>query len=175
MRSPQIDWASAGAGGLRAVLAAIALLGWSERSPAQTVPASPPGAVQAAAPTGSPEDLETLRERAAAFWAARIALDPVKQWELLEPRGRGRLAPAEYGGVPRAVKYLAYQVEDASVRGYFASVKVRLIVQPVLPTAPQKRVAPAAVVVNDTWVKIKGTWYRSLEQESGRGPNEAQQ
>ena len=85
------------------------------------------------------------------------------------------MAPAEYGGVPRAVKYLAYQVEDANVRGYFGTVKVRLIVQPVLPTAPTRRIAPAAVVVDDAWVKIQGTWYRSLEQEEGRRPVEAQQ
>ena len=85
------------------------------------------------------------------------------------------MAAAEYSGVPRAVKYLAYQVEDANVRGYFGTVKVRLIVQPVLPQATQRRIAPAAVVVDDSWVKIRGTWYRALEQEEGRRPAEAQQ
>jgi hypothetical protein len=135
---------------------------------------------QAKAPAApSPEalarDAEALRERAAEFWKARVALDATKQWELLEPRGRGRMAPAEYGGVPRAVKYLAYQVEDANIKGYFGTVKVRLIVQPVLPSAPTRRIAPAAVVIDDSWVKIQGTWYRALEQEEGRRPAETQQ
>jgi hypothetical protein len=85
------------------------------------------------------------------------------------------MAAAEYGGVQRAVKYLAYQVEDANVRGYFGTVKVRLIVQPVLPNAPQKRVAPTAVVVEDAWIKVRGVWYRSLEQEEGRRATETQQ
>ena len=75
--------------------------------------------------------------------------------------------------MPRAVKYLGYQVEGASVRGYFAKVKVRLIVQPVLPSAPNRAVAPSAVVIDDTWVRIGGTWYRSLEQEDGRAPSES--
>ena len=76
--------------------------------------------------------------------------------------------------MPRVVKYLGYQVEGASVRGYFAKVKVRLIVQPVLPTAPHRQVAPAAVVVDDTWVRIGGVWYRAMEQDEGRGPAESQ-
>jgi hypothetical protein len=132
-------------------------------------PTAPP---PASAPGATAEDVDSLRERAATFWAARIALDSAKQWELLEPRGRGRMSAEEYGGVPRAVKYLGYQVEGASVHGYFAKVKVRLIVQPVLPTAPRRQVAPAAVIVEDTWVRIRGTWYRSMEQEEGRGPME---
>jgi hypothetical protein len=81
----------------------------------------------------------------------------------------------EYAGAPRAVKYLAYQVEDASINGHFATVKVRLIVQPMLPAAPQRQVAPAVVVVNDTWVRIRGTWYRALEQEEAPGPAGTQQ
>ena len=50
----------------------------------------------------------------AAFWAARVAGDPKAQWELLEPRGRGRMTPLEYVPGPGAMKYLAYQVETAA-------------------------------------------------------------
>ena len=147
----------------------------SDGEAATSAKASAPPAPAPPSPEMLARDAEVLRERAAEFWKARIALDATKQWELLEPRGRGRMAPAEYGGVQRAVKYLAYQVEDANVRGYFGTVKVRLIVQPVLPSAPTRRIAPAAVVVDDSWVKIQGTWYRALEQEDGRRPTEAQQ
>jgi len=150
----------------------------STKSGGEAATVAKPSVPAAPAPP-SPEmlarDAEVLRERAAEFWKARVALDATKQWELLEPRGRGRMAPAEYGGVQRAVKYLAYQVEDANVRGYFGTVKIRLIVQPVLPSAPTRRIAPAAVVIDDSWVKIQGTWYRALEQEDGRRPTEAQQ
>ena len=169
-----------GAGGLAGWLVALSLLltWWSAPVPAQT---SPTGPIRAPADESAPatavptEDVENLRQRAAAFWAARVSLDPTKQWELLEPRGQGRVSAAEYGGAPRAVKYLAYQVEEANVRGYFAKVKVRLIVQPVLPTAPHRRVAPSAVLIEDSWVRVRGTWYRVLEQEDGRNQATAQQ
>jgi hypothetical protein len=110
-------------------------------------------------------DVERLRERAAAFWAARVAGDPKAQWELLEPRGRGRLTPLEYVPGPGAMKYLAYQVENATVSGYFADVSVRLLVQPILPVARKSKVGPSSTVVTDRWVRIGGTWYRSLEQQ----------
>jgi hypothetical protein len=74
----------------------------------------------------------------------------------------------EYAGPVRGVKYLAYQVEDATIDRYFAKVKVRLLVQPILPAAPQRQLPAAAVVVDDTWIRVRGTWYRALEQEDGR-------
>jgi len=109
-------------------------------------------------------EVERLRERAAAFWAARVAGDPNAQWELLEPRGRGRFTPLEYVPGPGAMKYLAYQVEDATVSGYFADVSVRLLVQPILPAARKQKIGPSSTVVQDRWVRIGGTWYRSIEQ-----------
>ena len=109
-------------------------------------------------------EVERLRERAAAFWAARVAGDPNAQWEFLEPRGRGRFTPLEYVPGPGAMKYLAYQVEDATVNGYFADVSVRLLVQPILPAARKQKIGPSSTVVQDRWVRIGGTWYRSLEQ-----------
>jgi hypothetical protein len=134
---------------------------------AQSSPAASPAApaVSPAARPASSEDSERLRERAAAFWAARVAGDFNKQWELLEPRGRGRMTPAEYAIDRNAVKYLAYQVEDATVNGYFGTVSVRLLLQPMLPKPGGAPLAPAAVVLPDKWVKIRGTWYHILDQE----------
>jgi hypothetical protein len=110
-------------------------------------------------------EVERVRERAAAFWAARVAGDPNAQWELLEPRGRGRLTPLEYVPGPGAMKYLAYQVENATVSGYFADVSVRLLVQPILPPTRKTKIGPSSTLVQDRWVRIGGTWYRSLEQQ----------
>jgi len=110
-------------------------------------------------------EVERLRERAAAFWAARVAGDPNAQWNLLEPRGRGRFTPLEYVPGPGAMKYLAYQVENATVNGFFADVSVRLLVQPILPAERKTKIGPSSTLVQDRWVRIGGTWYRSLEQE----------
>jgi hypothetical protein len=128
---------------------------------------SPSGAPIASPATPAAAAADRLRERAAAFWAARVAGDSKAQWELLEPRGRGRLTPAEYDASGGAVKYVAYQVEDASIDGYFATVRVRIIAQPILPIAQGRKIGPASVVATDRWVRIRGIWYRSLEQEGG--------
>src|SRR5262249_7243072 len=131
----------------------------------------PPAAAQDAskAPAASPPstaDTDRLRERAAGFWAARVAGDSKAQFEFLEPRGQARITAAEYAG-SGPVKYLAYQVEDASVQGYFADVKVRLLVQTFLPTARPRDLEPYGSVVTDRWVRIGGIWYRSFEQQQG--------
>src|SRR5262245_23091688 len=130
----------------------------------QTVAPSPlPGQTAAPAPSApvaaSPApDTATLQERAAAFWAARVTGDVQAQWDLLEPRWRGRMTPLEYGA-DQAVggRYLAYQVEGATVKGSFAEVKVKLLVQQVLPpSAASRAVGPQAVVLDDGWIRIRG-------------------
>jgi hypothetical protein len=117
-------------------------------------------------PPGSSKDVEALRERVAAFWAARLAGDSKAQWELLEPRGRGRLTMQEYGSNRGAVRYVAYQVEDAAITGYFAVVKVRVMFQPILPSA--RRVGVQTALAEDRWIRIRGVWYRNLEEDPGQ-------
>ena len=104
---------------------------------------------------------QTLRERAAAYWAARVEGDDKTQWELLEPRGRGRMTPAEYASERKGVRYLGYKIEDATVEGYFATVKVRLLFQPVLQRLVS--VPVLTVLMDDQWIKVAGTWYRQLD------------
>ena len=148
-------------------LVALFAFAWVVSAAAQSSPVAPvpaPSASTAPTPIASTADVENLRERAAAFWAARVAGDFTAQWELLEPRGRARMTATEYAAGRGAVKYLAYQVEDASANGYFANVKLRLLVQPILPGVPRP-VDPRAVLVEDNWVRIRGVWYRSLEQK----------
>jgi hypothetical protein len=132
-----------------------------DASPQQQAAPSGPGSAPVSSTSTS--EVDVLRKRAATFWAARVAGDYTKQWELLEPRGRGRMTAAEYAAPRNVVRYLAYQVEDANVGGAYAKVKVRLIIQPTLPFAPQRKIAPSAAVVEDPWVKVQGTWYHSLE------------
>ena len=146
------------------VSAVVAVAALSSAVPCAAQTASAPAPSTAPAPNSVIPEVETLRERVAVFWAARVAGDPTAQWQLLEPRGRGRMTVAEYAAGRGAVKYLGYQVEDASVEGYFATVKVRLLVQAILPGVARP-VNPGAVVVEDNWVRIRGVWYRSLEQK----------
>lgn len=148
--------------GRRAVMAAglvvLSAGAWATTGWTQTSSAAPPP------PVASSGDVQALRERASAFWAARMAGDYTGQWELLEPRGRGRLTPQEYAAGRGSVVYVAYQVEDATVNGYFATVKVRILVQPIIPSG--RRVPVQAAVVDDKWIRVGGAWYRRLDDES---------
>src|SRR5262249_37836739 len=116
----------------------LSVVGWAGSAASQNTTAPSATGVTSPASTASEPDVQSLGERAAAFWAARVAGDFVAQWELLEPRGRGRMTPFEYATPFGAVKYLAYQIEDVTVDGYFASVNVRAITQAVLPTAGRR-------------------------------------
>jgi hypothetical protein len=153
------------------VLAMLEVVGCVASAPAQSTPAS------SAAPLGSAADIQALRERAAAYWAARLAGDLRAQWELLEPRGSARLTAEEYGA-GRAVRYLGYQVEDATVSGFFATVRVRVLFHPVLPPSVASRpvpvLPPMASLVHDGWVRIGGIWYHTVE-DGKSGPSQASQ
>ncbi|HXJ79481.1 MAG TPA: hypothetical protein VMS64_12480 [Candidatus Methylomirabilis sp.] len=135
----------------------------SPPSSAAPAPTAATPAPTATAPATPDADVEKLRERAAEFWAARIAGDANAQWQLLEPRGKGRSTAEEYGARPTGGRYLAYQVEDATVKGYFGTVKVRLIVQQILPSPGSRNLPPQATTLEDGWIRIKGVWYRRWE------------
>jgi hypothetical protein len=108
------------------------------------------------------EQAQALRERAAEYWAARMEGDDKTQWELLEPRGKGRVTAQEYAAGRSGVRYLGYQIEDAAIDGYFAIVKVRLLFQPILPRMTS--VPVQTVLMDDQWVRVAGTWYRQLDE-----------
>jgi hypothetical protein len=157
-------------GGLHALLAALVVSGLA--APFYVAPVAPAGAAESSADPRAPAsplpaaEVDRLRERAGLFWAARMAGDTKGQWELLEPRGRNRVSPADYAPRAGVVKYLGFQVEDATVDGFFATVKVRLLVQITPPTMQrQRKIQPSSHLVTDRWVRIGGVWYRSLEQE----------
>ena len=120
---------------------------------------------------GAMDDLSLaeLKKRALTYWEARVKKDYRTEYDLLEPRARARFSPDEYGR-GRMVQYLAAQVEGAERNGNFGSVAVRLLVRIVAP--PPIRVPPRneATEFQDHWVLIDGTWYRSLEAETGDRP-----
>ena len=134
-------------------LAALGGGGCAMPSPKETASASAAVVVDGQA--------QTLRERAAAYWAARMEGDDKTQWELLEPRGQGRLTPQEYAAERRGVRYLGYQIEEAIIEGYFAIVKVRVLFQPILPSLASVRAQ--TVVLDDQWIRVGGTWYRQMD------------
>ena len=133
----------------------VALGGGGCAATAQKENASTPAAI---APEGQ---VQTLRERAAMYWAARMQGDDKSQWDLLEPRWRGRLTPQEYAAERKGVQYLGYQVEEAAIAGYFAIVKVRVLFQPILPRMAS--VPVQTVLLDDQWIRVGGTWYRQMD------------
>lgn len=154
---------------LAAGLVSLGVVGWAASVPGQISSAS-------SAPVASEAEVLALRERVAAFWAARVAGDLETQWQLLEPRWKGRMTAAEYGSDLTGGRWLAYQVEGATVNGYFATVKVRVLVRQVLPpsAADRPRITPQATVVEDRWVRIGGAWFRTLD-DGGAVPSQAGQ
>jgi hypothetical protein len=138
---------------IMAGLVALGVVEWAAPARAEST--------SAAARVVSGGEVQTLRERAAAYWAARMAGDDKGQWELLEPRGRGRLTPQEYGAERRDLRYLGYQVEEATIEGYFATVKVRLLFQPSVPRL--SRIPVQTVLMDDRWIRVGGAWYRQLD------------
>jgi hypothetical protein len=111
--------------------------------------------------------VQLLRERAAAFWAARMNDDDKVQWDLLEPRGKGRVTPQEYASEHKGVRYLGYKVEDAAIEGYFGTVRIRVLFQPILA---RLTVGAQTVVLEDRWIRVAGTWYRQLDDRQAPRP-----
>jgi hypothetical protein len=138
-------------------LAAVSAGGCAAQARTDGAPAAAPVASEAQIQA----QIQTLRERAATYWAARMSGDDQVQWELLEPRGRGRMTPQDYAAERKGVRYLGYQVEDAVINGYFAVVKIRVLFQPILQRMTS--VPVQTVLLDDQWVRIGGTWYRQLD------------
>jgi hypothetical protein len=124
--------------------------------------------------TAPEADGSVLRDRAAAFWAARMAGDVEGQWQFLEPRGKGRLTAEEYAPPSTGGKYLGYQVEGVTINGYFATVKVRVLLLQNIPLSGAHRsIPPQVVIAEDPWIRIGGVWYRRIDEGKG-APTEAQ-
>jgi hypothetical protein len=87
------------------------------------------------------------------------------------------MTAVEYGSDLRGGRWLAYRIEGATVKGFFAAVTVRLLVQQVLPPSASSRgtrVGPQATVFEDGWIRIGGVWYRRLDGVEGAPSQTAQ-
>jgi hypothetical protein len=109
----------------------------------------------------------TLRQRTAEYWAARVARDYKTQWELSEPRLKGRITAEEYAQGKGAIHYLGYEVGDASIDGNFAKIDVKVIARITVPNSRAKPVVRTQTVP-DAWIKVEGVWYRRADQPTGR-------
>jgi hypothetical protein len=139
------------------------VLGWH---PAPTSAQAPGTAATPAAATPAPDETLTLRQRAAEYWMARTKRDYRAQWELSEPRLKGRMSPEQYGAGKGAIHYLGYEVGDAKIDGHFATVEVKVIARITVASQPTQPLVRTATV-NDGWVKIEGVWYRRADQPEG--------
>jgi hypothetical protein len=108
-------------------------------------------------------ELKLIKERAARYWEAKLARDFRTQYEMLEPRVRGRLPFEDFIKGKGVVEYLGATVEDAQVTGNFATVTLRIrarVRHPMLrPTPP-----PKETTALERWVRVRGVWYRTLEE-----------
>jgi len=97
------------------------------------------------------------------------------QWQLLEPRWKGIATAAEYGSGLTGGRWLAYQIEGVTINGLFATVKVRMLIQQILPpsAASHLRARPTGVVADDAWIRIRGVWYRNID--TGQSPSQTAQ
>jgi len=152
---------------LAVLLAALPVLGlgFGMAAAQSTGPAPVPGG-------GTPPDeILSLRQRTAEYWAARIARDYRTQWALSEPRLKGKMTPEEYGAGKGAIQYLGYEVGDARINGAFAVIDVKVIAKVTIARRPAEPLVRTAKV-EDGWVKVDGIWYRRADQPepSGAGP-----
>jgi hypothetical protein len=131
--------------------------------------AAAPAAAQTPTGTANPaaaSEVEILRQRVATYWAARVTRDATAFWQLIEPRGKGRMTAEEYAAQGASVKYTGYRVEEATIDGNFATVKVRLVGVPELPLmrSSASQSIPQASVIDDQWVRVRGAWYRVVDK-----------
>jgi hypothetical protein len=94
---------------------------------------------------------QQLRERAQAYWEARIARSPRVHEFYAPPRS----AAVSEGG---NVQFTAFEIEGVEVRGDDATVEVRVQAHVALPT----RVGGAthAAHVHEAWHRVGGAWYK---------------
>jgi hypothetical protein len=128
--------------------------------------AAPAGSVA----EGQAADVQSLRERAAEYWAARVARDYRAQWALMEPRFTGRTDPDEYAKGKGAVRYLGYEVGDAKIDGFFATVQVKVLGEVAVPGRATSKPYTKVATLSDAWIRVDGVWYRRADQPSEPAP-----
>jgi hypothetical protein len=119
-----------------------------------------PLAAEEAAPPAGPA--AALKERAGAFWEAKVKQDYAAQVSFFEPKLQRTMSVNAYTKLQGPVQYLEAHVEGVKVEEARGFVTVRLLVQVKVlqQAAPTKQ----ETVVQEEWVRRGGEWYRLYPQ-----------
>jgi len=136
------------------VLAALASLVACAGVPVSGTPPS-----QAERPAKS--DAEVLRERAQAYWQARLMDDMPKAYTFEQPGLRGRWSVLEYvRNVSLGIKATAADVTEVRIDGDMADVYVDVQGRQMIPG--WDKIVMRTTLVDD-WQKIDGQWYHVID------------
>jgi hypothetical protein len=104
---------------------------------------------------------EGLKTRGQAFWEARIKEDYATQYGLLEPKVRRQLSLTNYIQAQGPLQYLEARIEGVQIDEAKGVLTVRTRVRIKHPLLDRQR---QETVVQETWVKRQGAWYRVYPQ-----------
>ncbi|MFN3476581.1 MAG: hypothetical protein ACK4Z6_03370 [Candidatus Methylomirabilales bacterium] len=110
----------------------------------------------------APDVAGALKERAQAFWEAKVKEDYAAQYRFLEPKVRRKMSLTDYIKRQGPVQYLEAHVDGAKVEEARGFVTVRILFQLKLP--PKKTPVKQEKVFQEEWVRRGGEWYRLYPQ-----------
>jgi hypothetical protein len=104
----------------------------------------------------------TLKERARAFWEARVSENYAAQHSFLEPKLQRSMTVTDFIKQQGPIQYLEARVDGVKVEEARGFVTVRILYQLRLlqRSAPVKQ----ETVFQEEWVRRGGEWYRLYRQ-----------
>jgi hypothetical protein len=131
---------------------------------ATPAPAKPAAAKPAAAvKPGSPEDVKALRERASAYWDARVAQsDATATFYPSKEQGGPAVARPDRGNI----HYTSYEIQEIVIEGDRALVVVKAHAAyasgeaAIIAQVGEVRERLLNPTLGEEWLRIDGVWYR---------------
>lgn len=126
-----------------------------------------PALMSACATTGGFGDPATaVRERAQAYWAARVVGDHIKAFGFEEVSTRPDASLQRYLQGSGAIQYLSADVQEVVIKADDrASVRTKLSYRAPVPGLKRPLEGDAWT----DWVLIKGSWYHAGRSKDGKG------
>jgi hypothetical protein len=115
---------------------------------------------------------EALRKRVAAYWETLIAGDLEEAFNFIEPKGQKTQNRSRFIAGMGNFIFLSYRIEDITMEGYRASVRVKRTfkIQPgFIPIVIKE---PASQTLTDPWVQINDIWYAAYGKPRPPFPND---
>ena len=111
---------------------------------------------------GSSQSEAGIKQRATAFWEARIQGDDLTAYQYETYAHTGEMTVTQYiQARSPMLKYKAYTIDNIQEQENEASIKVNLQYQFAFPTMGD---IPLAMVLNEHWVRLDdGQWYRNVQ------------